>query len=126
MHIDQLNHVALHVHDLAASVRFYREVLGLREIPRPAFGFDGAWFGIGADQELHLIARPAKEEPYTVPRERHFAFRVADIEAAAAHLRQRGVDFQPPKPRPDGAMQIFLRDPDGHVIELCQLTGGQG
>ena len=29
-----------------------------------------------------------------------------------------GADFSPNKPRPDGALQIFLRDADGHFIEL--------
>jgi catechol 2,3-dioxygenase-like lactoylglutathione lyase family enzyme len=24
-----------------------------------------------------------------------------------------------PKPRPDGYMQIFVTDPDGHIVELC-------
>jgi hypothetical protein len=29
-----------------------------------------------------------------------------------------GVEHLPRKTRPDGASQLFLRDPDGHVIEL--------
>lgn len=125
MKITQLNHVALHVADLDASVRFYRDVLGLAELPRPAFDFPGAWFAIGpadAGQELHLIARSPKEGgAYSVPRERHWAMRVEDMDAAAETLRRHGVAFQPPKPRPDGALQVFLRDPDGHVVELCEL-----
>ncbi|MFW6060853.1 MAG: VOC family protein [Phycisphaeraceae bacterium] len=130
MEIDQLNHVALHVHDLERSVRFYRDVLRLPEIHRPAFNFPGAWFrigsGSGADrQELHLIGREQPKEggAYSVPRERHFAMKVVDMQAAAAHLREQGVEFTGPNPRPDGAQQIFLRDPDGHVVELCALAG---
>src|SRR5229473_4412142 len=85
---------------------------------RPAFDFPGAWFRIGRDQELHLIGRaPETRSP---PRERHFAFRVRSMEAAEGRLRALRVDFSGPKERPDGALQIFLRDPDGHVIELCQ------
>ena len=30
-------------------------------------------------------------------------------------------EFEPPKRRPDGARQIFLRDPDGYFIEICEL-----
>jgi len=114
--IVELNHVALDVSDVAASGRFYRDGLGLPELPRPDFGFPGAWFRIGTRQELHLIgdrARPIGE------RAGHFAMQVSDIEAAAARLRAAGITFRGPKPRPDGAFQIFTADPDGNVIELC-------
>jgi lactoylglutathione lyase len=125
MRITSLNHVALHVGNLGASSRFYRDVLGLTEIPRPAFDFPGAWYAIGpveAGQELHLIARPPRDtEAYSVPRERHFAMAVEDAAAAEAALRAAGIAFQPARPRPDGVLQVFVRDPDGHVVELCQL-----
>jgi len=48
----QLNHVALHVADLERSTKFYTEVLKLEPMPRPDFAFPGAWFRLGADQEL--------------------------------------------------------------------------
>jgi catechol 2,3-dioxygenase-like lactoylglutathione lyase family enzyme len=127
MKILQLNHVALHVSDLAASCRFYEQSLELKQIDRPAFDFAGAWYELAPAsqdaprQELHLIARaPENAMP---PRERHIALLVESIERAEAHLRSLGVLFQPPKRRPDGALQIFLRDPDGHVIELCSKPG---
>jgi hypothetical protein len=43
---------------------------------------------------------------------------VDDIAAWEKHLQQTGADFRPRRQRPDGAWQIFLRDPDGHFIEL--------
>ena len=43
LHITSLNHIAVCVTDIARSKRFYSGVLGLKEIPRPAFPFDGAW-----------------------------------------------------------------------------------
>lgn len=122
MKVTQLNHVALHVADLARSDAFYEGVLGLEKMARPAFGFPGSWFRLGADQELHLIARPVEGE--VQPRERHWALMVDDMEAFADHLSAKGVEFTGPKQRPDGAMQVFLRDPDGHVIELCTPPAG--
>jgi lactoylglutathione lyase len=116
MKILELNHVAIHVEDVARSTRFYAEVLGLEPMARPAFSFPGAWFRVGREQELHLIGR--RPEAPSPPRERHFAFRVDSIEAAVARLRERGQEFEGPRPRPDGALQIFLRDPDGHMLEL--------
>ena len=113
-----LNHVALHVADVAASTEFYTAVLRLEPIPRPAFSFDGAWFRLGNDQELHLICRGAAlDQP--PGRDNHFALLVEDIYDWAEHLRQLGISFQGPKPRPDQAPQIFVQDPDGHYIELC-------
>jgi catechol 2,3-dioxygenase-like lactoylglutathione lyase family enzyme len=119
MKVTQLNHVALHVRDVERSSRFYAEVLGLEPMPRPAFDFPGAWFRIGADQELHLIGRPPETD--SPPRERHYALLVDSVEAAGRLLAARGIEFRGPQRRPDGALQIFLRDPDGHVIELCSL-----
>jgi lactoylglutathione lyase len=57
----QLNHVALHVADIERSAAFYRDVLKLEPIPRPAFTFPGAWFRLGGDQELHLIGERTRE-----------------------------------------------------------------
>lgn len=114
--VRELNHVALDVSDVSASVRFYREVLGLPELPRPDFGFPGAWFRLGVTQELHLIGNRDRE---VGQRAGHFALLVSDIDAAAARLREAGVVFRGPKPRPDGALQVFTHDPDGNVIELC-------
>src|SRR5690606_38488003 len=53
---EDIHHVSLTVTDLARSKTFYQEILGLREIERPAFNFEGAWFGIGSSgRQLHLI-----------------------------------------------------------------------
>jgi lactoylglutathione lyase len=91
MTIHELNHVAIYVTDVQRSSDFYHRVLKLQPIPRPAFSFPGAWFRLGTNQDLD-------------PWERH--------------LKEVGADFALRKPRPDGASQVFLRDPDGHMIEL--------
>ncbi len=119
MRIKELNHVALYVKDVEASVRFYRNGLGLEPIPRPAFNFPGAWFRLGEQQELHLIGN--RTEPYELPRARHFALAVDDIQKAADFLRKQGLNFQTPEQRPDGIWQIFLQDPDGYFVELTHL-----
>jgi lactoylglutathione lyase len=120
--IRRLDHVALHVADVAASTAFYRSVLGLALLPRPEFPFPGAWLRLGLDQELHLIGG-RELPPAEGSRGTHFALAVDDLAAAAAHLRANGVAFRGPGRRPDGAGQIFLEDPDGHVVELTQLVG---
>ena len=117
MNIFELNHVAIHVTDVAGSCAFYEHTLRLQPIPRPAFDFPGAWFRLGERQELHLIGNRG-EEVFSGSRSNHFALQVDDIAAWERHLTEAGATFQPKKQRPDGAWQIFLRGPDGHFIEL--------
>jgi catechol 2,3-dioxygenase-like lactoylglutathione lyase family enzyme len=117
MIIAELNHVALHVSDVERSIRFYLLVLRLERLARPNFDFPGAWFRLGIYQELHLIG-DRKETIHSGSRGNHFALKVEDLPAWNQHLIETGTEFRGPKPRPDGALQIFLRDPDGHVIEL--------
>ena len=120
MKIVELNHVALIVSDLEASSRFYHDILGLPPLQRPAFSFPGAWFRIGAAQELHLIAGRTAALENEGSRAGHFAMRVPDIQAAASHFKEKRLKFRGPLDRPDGAQQIFIEDPDGHTIEICR------
>lgn len=116
MKIKELNHVAIHIRDLDRSVHFYEQVLQLPRIPRPAFDFGGAWFAFGS-QELHLI-EDRDLEPNS-RRHHHFALLVDDTYAVRAELESRGLtDFLSHGPRVDGAIQLFLNDPDGYRIEI--------
>lgn len=118
MEIEELNHVAIYVKDLEASYHFYHEVLELKPIPRPDFSFPGAWFRLGKQQELHLIG--SRKEELIFLKSHHFALKVKSIEQAEELLKNKGVSYTGPKPRPDGAIQIFIRDPDGYYIELFE------
>jgi lactoylglutathione lyase len=118
MKIFELNHVALHVSDLEASRKFYREVLRLEPLPRPGFDFPGAWFRLGTDQELHLIGDRA-QPVYSSNRGNHFALRTDNLDAWEKHFSEINFASRTRKVRPDGAGQMFVKDPDGHIIELC-------
>lgn len=126
--ISRLQHVGLVVADVEASCRFYADVLGLEQVPRPSsFTFDGAWFRVGAD-EVHLIARRHTTQP-DPPQDpgpglasgltTHMAFEVDDFGSTVARLQAQGVVAAAgPLARGDGISQIYLRDPDGYVVEL--------
>jgi len=117
MTIQELNHVAIYITDVKRSSEFYSRVLQLKSMPRPAFTFPGAWFRLGVTQELHLIANHGG--PFFRSHDKnHFALLVDDLDAWERHLKTAGADFSAKKQRPDGASQIFVRDPDGHAIEL--------
>jgi len=115
--VTELNHVALFVTSVEASSRFYGEVLGFPPLPRPAFSFPGAWFQLGANQELHLIGGRLSAPLDEGSRAGHFAMRVDDLGEAAKLLKSKGVKFRSSR-RPDGAQQIFFEDPDGHQLEF--------
>jgi glyoxylase I family protein len=129
----RLQHSGLVVRDLDRSRRFYAGALGLEEVPRPRnFTFAGAWFRFG-DDEIHLLAeadttgRAGVQEPgpsaaYGLVS--HIALEVDDLGAACARLEENGVSLTGgPMPRGDGVIQVFVRDPDGYVVELFERTG---
>ena len=125
--VKSLDHVTIVVKDLERSRQFYVDGLGMRETPRPAFTFPGSWFQAGATQ-IHLIQEhvgtpPAgnpRPEQFRTSRSHHFAFVVDDAEATYVRAQELGLKIvSPPKARPDGFVQVFLNDPDGHVVELC-------
>lgn len=122
MVIERLHHAALTVTDVARSRRFYGGILGLREIPRPDFDFDGAWYETGDGSQLHLIVHPAtrtmRGTTQIDSRDSHLALRVRSFDAAVAHLRQHGVDVIEHWDNKTPWGQLYVTDPDGHVIEL--------
>jgi len=135
----QLHHVALPVADLARSTRFYVDVLGLREITRPAaFDFPGAWFALGNGQ-LHLIARADGTTRGDKPldsRDVHFAVTVHDFDHMLERLRALGyrddadaaglMRIKANRHPNAGFPQIFLLDPDRHVIEINAAPAEDG
>ena len=113
--ITQIDHVSVIVTDVERSRRFYRDLLGLKEIAKPkTFDFVVLWFDLG-NQQLHLLL---KERP-DVLSPRHFALRVADCAAARAYFRVNGTPMQETTPIP-GADRFFISDPDGNRIEIIE------
>lgn len=113
-----INHVSLSATDLEASVRFYVDVLGLEPIATPNFGFPVQWLRLGGGQ-LHLFERP--ELP--VPSHHHLAITVDDFPAVLAQVRDRGIEDRTAFGHwlyrlPDGAAQMYLRDPGGNLVEI--------
>jgi catechol 2,3-dioxygenase-like lactoylglutathione lyase family enzyme len=125
LHISSINHIAVCVTELQRSKRFYGGVLGLKEIPRPAFPFDGAWYELADGRQFHLIVH---DRPLTLRgttaidlRDGHLALRIDDFEGAVRHLTAAGIECVV---RPDNVTpwkQVYFTDPDGNVIELNAL-----
>ena len=115
LHVTQIDHVSVVVTDIERSRRFYRDVLGLKEIAKPrTFDFVVLWFDLG-NQQLHLLL---KDRPDTIS-PRHFALRVANAAVARSYFRSQGISTQETTPIP-GADRFFVADPDGNRIEVIQ------
>ena len=95
---------------------FYRQVLGLAEIPKPAElrARGGAWFQL-SNLQLH-VGLDAEPSPAS---RRHICFLVRDIAEARAQLESRGVIVEPGGTA-EGLQRFFVRDPAGNRIELAQ------
>ena len=118
--ITALHHIARVTRRPDESIAFYRDVLGFREIQRPAFNFRGAWlFNYGV--QIHIIENvSAAPDPARSidSRGNHLAFHVTDIEIAKSRLKASGTEFVE-QVNAGGIHQVFFRDPDGHFIELA-------
>lgn len=116
------HHMSFPVRDVERSRAFYENVLGLVEKPRPpqlVAMFPGAWYQAGAC-EVHLIQYPETMDvgappPSLNPMARHAAFAIADYQTTLASLRAHGLTVLETNL---DVGQMWVRDPDGHVIEL--------
>lgn len=113
----KINHVTLIVDNLEKAGDFYEKELGLE--PLPAFNFDYPvlFFKINEEQQLHL-----SEWEDTTSFRGHLCMQVDDINALFYRMKELGViDIKPwghVRRLPDGAMQMFVRDPSGNLVEL--------
>lgn len=119
-------HTMIRVRDLDASLRFFTELLGLREVRRkevPQGHYTLVFLAApGQDDvaEVELTYNWDDEEYKGGRNFGHLAYEVDDIYAACKRLQDGGVVINRP-PR-DGRM-AFVRSPDGISIELLQKGG---
>ena len=127
----RIDHVSLLVADVPRALRFYSGTLGLRELSRPPGAAPGAWLALG-EQQLHLIAErePGQaaalhpgyaDADAAIGYGSHVALAVPDLDATLAALGANDVaPVGDVDVRGDGVRRAFLRDPDGHVVEMIQ------
>ena len=123
-----LAHIGIRVHELERSVRFY-ELLGFSKTAGPIGPEPVAILDHPCGVEINLVLNaPNAREPNVlmdIPEKHagitHFALLCPDIIAAQQRLAAAGIALSggPVRFGP-GAQGIFVRDPDGNVIELHQ------
>jgi lactoylglutathione lyase len=122
-------HTMLRVKNLDASVKFYTELLGMKELRRnevPAGEYTLAFIGYGNEREhtvLELTYNWGKDDGYELGTAfGHLALGVPDIYATCENLRKAGAKIaREPGPVKFGTTVIaFIEDPDGYKIELIE------
>ncbi|MGB0561202.1 MAG: VOC family protein [Spirulinaceae cyanobacterium] len=120
MQITGYLHTAILVADLERARQFYGGVLGLTEVER-TLKFPGVWYQLG-DYQIHLMVQeqyqPTLSAEHKWGRNAHIALNVDDIETAKAELVAAGAEIRLSS---SGRKALFVRDPDGNVLELSQV-----
>ena len=125
----------LWVYDMPRSIRFYRDELGFEVTNTSAVeGKDSfGWAMLRRGQArfmLNTIYDPEEVRPPAPPpeaqsqRDVSLYFDCADMDAAYAELRQRGVKVSAPTVAYYGMRQMFVVDPDGY--QLCFQWPAEG
>lgn len=97
------------------ALRFYRDVVGLDEIARPAtMGGVGAWFGAGS-QQLHV----SEHEPFAAANRAHPAFAVDTLDELAARLAEAGHEVRWDERLPE-TRRFYTFDPAGNRLEFLE------
>jgi len=129
----RLDHLVLTCRDVAATIRFYTEVLGMREVTfgaaRKAVAFGqqkinlhaSGQVGQGAGGSVTAVAaRPT-------PGSADFCLIVAEpLDTVIAHLAACGVPLEEGPVVKTGALgpieSVYVRDPDGNLVELSRYA----
>ena len=127
-----IDHIAIVVKDLEATITLYVETLGFHPVYRETIADHGVEaVGLAAGDAIIELLRPLDEaSPIALFRGdaatklHHTAYRVGDIESKLADLRSKGVRLIDEHPRAGahGNTIAFLhpKSTGGVLIELCQ------
>jgi len=112
--LSRVGYLMMPVRDLAASLAFYRDTLGLPvRFAGDEFAFlDGGGVALALRKSAGA-GNASREDAVEV------VFEVEDIESAYESLRARGVEFRiAPRPATGDKHVADFRDPDGHVLSI--------
>jgi catechol 2,3-dioxygenase-like lactoylglutathione lyase family enzyme len=117
--------------DVERSRRFYTEVLGGRVVFSKGViyvALSNSWIiinaGGGPTDDKPTVTLEAPRDPSRVSS--FVNIRVRDIDAVYAEWSARGAQFLTPPKQHDYEKRCYIRDPDGHLIEVGQTTDPQG
>lgn len=127
MNIKRIEHVAINTKDINASIEFYRDVLGFRQLETIENGDNTiTYFLLPDGTRLELFdyhgANRAYERGDSEAGLKHIAFEVEDVSAHEKELREKGVNITLAATNLHhlGARVLLFTDPDGIILEFCE------
>jgi catechol 2,3-dioxygenase-like lactoylglutathione lyase family enzyme len=113
--------------DVERSRRFYTEVLGgeaVRERQPAIVALANSWIiindGGGPTDDKPTVTLETPPDPNRTSS--FLNIRVADIQAVYSEWSERGAEFLTPPQDRGSEIRCYIRDPDGHLIEVGQTT----
>ncbi len=117
MKIVRLDHVNLRTSRLDEMIRWYETYVGLRNGPRPDFGFRGAWLYAGDHAVVHLVE--VTEECASVePKIEHFALKAKGLAKFLKNLEANEIPARVVKVPGLPIIQVNVEDCDGNHIHI--------
>jgi len=127
MRLQAVHHIAIICSDYRVSRAFYTETLGLTVRSERYRAERASWkldLDVNGVYAIELFSFPSPPSRPTRPEAcglRHLAFAVADLEAAIAELKSKGVAVEPVRvDECTGKRFTFFCDPDGLPLELYE------
>ncbi len=127
LHLKKVHHIAIICSDYPKSLTFYTDILGFRILAehyrseRQSYRTELAF---GNEYVIELFSFPAPPARLSYPEAaglRHLAFEVEDLSSEIEELDRLGIAHEPVRTNEDsGKRFLFLKDPDGLPIELCE------
>jgi catechol 2,3-dioxygenase-like lactoylglutathione lyase family enzyme len=112
--VERTDFVSVPVTDMARSVQFYGETLGLEQVGRGGF----PEFQLGENVSLYLIDPTSVGSEFSAPHSAYIALRVPDVQAARSELEERGIAFAGDTHDSGVCHMAFFHDPDGNSLML--------
>jgi lactoylglutathione lyase len=124
MKVTKLLHTRYRVNDLERTVKFYRDILGLKEIRRHKSPRGSQLVFLKApksDEEIELCHFPKNKSVKVQPDLTHLAFEVKSLDEFSKHLAKHKLKFSDgPTKSSSGSTFAFIDAPEGYEIELIQ------
>jgi lactoylglutathione lyase len=117
-----LAHTMIRVKDLDATLAFYKEFLGLREVRRSTIGTEATLvFLTDAREHYHieLTYNHGRSDYALGDQFGHLAFHVEDLEPVVRAVESRGWWYRRSRPEMK-SKYIFIKDPNGYDIEILE------